>query len=172
MSDRITFRIPGVWAQEIEGFEDERGIFSPLVVKDIGFDVKESYISKSNVGVLRGLHFQKPPFPQNKLVYCLDGMIEDIIVDLRKNSSTYGKNITFFMDSIIPYRLHVPAGCAHGYYAWKDSTVLYFMDEYFHEECYGGIHWQSSERIIPSNLKVSLKDSRLPYSWDYETPFE
>jgi dTDP-4-dehydrorhamnose 3,5-epimerase len=169
--DRITFNIPGVWTQDIEAFEDERGSFSPILTNEITFSIKETYVAKTNEGYLRGLHFQKPPYAQNKIVCCIDGLIEDIIVDLRRSSPTYGEIITFFMEGDSPYLTHIPAGCAHGYYAYKDSTVIYFMDEVFHPEFYGGIRWNSCLIALPYDVKTSVKDKKLPSICDFETPF-
>lgn len=169
--DRLTFNIPGVWVQQIEGFNDARGTFSPVITSETNFAVKETYVSNTHEGYLRGLHFQKPPYPQNKIVCCVDGLIEDIVVDLRKSSPTYGEIMTFFMEGKCPHIAHIPAGCAHGYYAYQDSMIIYFMDEEFHPEFYGGIKWDSCLLSLPSGVKTSLKDSNLPKFCDFETPF-
>jgi dTDP-4-dehydrorhamnose 3,5-epimerase len=170
-TDKITFRIPGVWTQDVEGFEDERGSFSPIITDETGFPIKEMYVANTHEGYLRGLHFQMPPYPQNKIVCCVDGLIEDIIVDLRKSSPTYGDVMTFFMEGSSPYLVHIPAGCAHGYYAYRDSTVIYCMDEVFHPESYGGIKWDSCLIALPSGVKTSIKDAKLPRFCNFETPF-
>jgi len=169
--DRLTFNIPDVWVQEVEGFEDERGTFSPIINNKINFNIKETYVSHTNEGYLRGLHFQIPPYAQNKIVCCVDGIIDDIIVDLRKSSPTYGEIMSFFMDGSDPYIAHIPAGCAHGYYAYRDSIVVYFMDEEFHPELYGGIKWDSCLLTLPTGVKTSIKDNKLPRFCDFETPF-
>jgi dTDP-4-dehydrorhamnose 3,5-epimerase len=163
--------IPGVWVQNIEGFKDERGSFSPIITNETAFAIRETYISNTYEGYLRGLHFQKPPYAQNKIVCCIDGLIEDIVVDLRINSPTYGEVATFFMEGGCPHVAHIPAGCAHGYYAYRDSTVIYFMDEEFHPELYGGIKWDSCLVSLPNDVKISAKDNALPRFCDFETPF-
>ena len=169
--DKLALRIPGVWVQSIEGFKDERGTFSPVITNETDFAIKESYVSTTFEGFLRGLHFQKPPYAQNKIVCCIDGLIEDIVVDLRRNSPTYGEVMTFFMEGSSPYIAHIPVGCAHGYYAYKDSIVIYFMDQEFHPELYGGIKWDSCLIALPNDVKTSAKDQKLPKFCDFETPF-
>jgi len=169
--DKITLRIPGVWVQKIEGFEDARGTFSPIISNEVDFPIKETYISNTHEGYLRGLHVQKPPYPQNKIVCCIDGLIEDIVLDLRIHSPTYGEVVTFFMEGVCPHIAHIPAGCAHGYYAYHDSMVIYFMDEEFHPELYGGIKWDSCLISLPSGVQTSIKDAKLPRFCDFETPF-
>jgi len=169
--DKVALRIPGVWTQKVEGFEDARGTFSPIITNETDFPIKETYVSNTHEGFLRGLHFQMPPYAQNKIVCCIEGLVEDIIVDLRKSSPTYGEVMTFFLDGGCSYIAHIPAGCAHGYYAYRDSTIIYFMDEEFHPELYGGIKWDSCLIALPSGVQTSAKDAKLPRFCDFETPF-
>lgn len=169
--DKIALRIPGVWVQKIGGFRDTRGVFSPIITNETDFAIRETYVASTNQGCLRGLHFQSPPYAQNRIVCCVEGLVEDIVLDLRRDSSTYGEVMTFFMEGKCPHIAHIPTGCAHGYYAYQDSTVIYFMDEEFHPELHGGIRWDSCLVSLPIGVEASDKDNKLPKFCDFETPF-
>jgi len=171
MLEKIPLDIDGVWTAQVPDFQDMRGYLSTICNEDDNFNVKEVYIAETKEGYLRGLHFQAPPYVQSKLIYCIKGCIYDVIVDLRKHSPTYKKYISTYMDDKEKYILHVPAGCAHGYFAFELSQILYMMDKEFHPECYGGIHYDSIDVDWPSNLTTSLKDNNLPRLEHFETPF-
>ena len=108
--------------------EDSRGsftkVFSDLQYDDIEINFKESYFSKNKPGVWRGLHFQTPPMEHWKLVTVVQGKIKDYVVDIRKNSSTYGERMTFELEAGKDSLL-IPPGYAHGFFSYEDSIVLY-----------------------------------------------
>ncbi len=113
-------------------YEDERGyfikdydavVFEELGLKDISF--KEEFYSKSKKGVVRGLHFQTL-HPQSKIVSCISGSIYDVVVDLRKDSPTFGKYISVELSDKNHLSLFVPKGCAHGFMALEDETKTYY----------------------------------------------
>ena len=134
--------------------------------------------SKSSKGVLRGLHFQKPPFDQAKLVRCIEGEVLDIAVDIRKNSKTYGKHVAVLLSGENKRQLFVPRGFAHGFLVLSDSaTFAYKVDNTYAPEHDAGIRWNDKELNIQGGLidcivKVSAKDAELPFFSEFESPFK
>ena len=125
--------------------------------------------SKSSKGVLRGLHFQKPPFEQSKLVRCIEGEVLDVAVDIRKNSKTYGKHVAVLLSGENKRQLFVPRGFAHGFLVLSDSaTFAYKVDNTYAPEHDAGIRWNDEELNIEwgmedSEVMVSEKDAELPF---------
>ena len=151
-------------------FEDKRGVFNKFFFKELkevlGFDVVESYASISKKYVLRGLHFQKPPFSQAKLVYCSIGKILDVIVDMRNSSPTFGKWISVELSDQDNNVLFVPRGFAHGFVSLTDNSLVnYLADNEYNKQSEGGVIWNDSYLNIKwpvSNPIVSDKDKLLP----------
>ena len=133
--------------------------------------------SKSYKGVLRGLHFQKPPFDQAKLVRCIDGEVLDVVVDIRKNSSTYGQHFTVLLSAENKRQLFVPRGFAHGFVVLSDSaTFAYKVDNIYAPDHDAGIRWNDKELNIQwglevSEVMISEKDAELPCFSKFESPF-
>jgi dTDP-4-dehydrorhamnose 3,5-epimerase len=133
--------------------------------------------SKSSKGVLRGLHFQKPPFDQAKLVRCIEGEVLDIAVDIRKNSKTYGQHVTVLLSGENKRQLFVPRGFAHGFVVLSDSaTFAYKVDNTYAPEFDAGIRWNDKELNIQwgmedSEVIISIKDAELPFLSEFESPF-
>lgn len=133
--------------------------------------------SKSSKGVLRGLHFQKPPFEQAKLVRCIKGEVLDVAVDLRKNSKTYGKYFGVILSCENKRQLFIPRGFAHGFLVLSDSaTFAYKVDNIYAPDYDAGIRWNDKELNIKwglseSELLCSEKDAALPFFEDFESPF-
>lgn len=135
-------------------FGDERGYFESVTKSDlekIGFkDIYQVSNSFSSKGVLRGLHFQKEPYSQAKLVRCHKGRVLDVVVDIRKDSNTYGKYIAVELSSENGNILYVPRGFAHGYLALeKDSLFEYYVDNDYAPRLEDGIAWDDAEISIP-----------------------
>ena len=134
--------------------------------------------SKSRKGVLRGLHFQKPPFEQAKLVRCIEGEVLDVAVDIRKNSKTYGKYISVILSGENKLQLFVPRGFAHGFLVLSDSaTFAYKVDNTYAPDHDAGIRWNDKELNIEwgledNNVLVSKKDAELPFFSKLESPFK
>lgn len=155
-------------------FEDDRGFFYESYNKKsfrhegIEMEFVQDNQSYSQKGVLRGLHFQKPPHAQTKLVCVLAGVVQDVVVDLRKSQPTYGRHYSIELSSLNRKRLLIPKGFAHGFLVLSESAdVLYKCDEYYHPESEGGmlyddptlgIDWQMKEH----SLSLSSKDRALP----------
>jgi len=133
--------------------------------------------SKSSKGVLRGLHFQKPPFNQAKLVRCIEGRVMDVAVDIRKGSPTYGKHVAIELTGENKRQLFVPRGFAHGFSVLSDSAVFaYKVDNTYAPEFDAGIRWNDNELNIQwgfeeSEVLVSAKDAELPFFLEFDSPF-
>ena len=133
--------------------------------------------SRSSKGVLRGLHFQKPPFSQAKLVRCIEGRVMDVAVDIRKGSPTYGKHVAIELTGENKRQLFVPRGFAHGFSVLSDTAVFaYKVDNRYAPESDSGIRYDDKELNIDWGLKgseilVSAKDSELPFLSEFESPF-
>ena len=133
--------------------------------------------SKSSKGVLRGLHFQKPPFEQAKLVRCIEGEVLDIALDIRKNSKTYGKHVSVLLSGENKRQLFVPRGFAHGFLVLSDSaTFAYKVDNTYAPDHDAGLHWNDKELNIQWGMEdneviVSEKDAELPFFSKFESPF-
>ena len=164
-------------------FGDNRGYFLESYNKKKFEEVvgKTSFIqdneSKSSKGVLRGLHFQKPPFEQAKLVRCIEGEVLDVAVDIRKNSKTYGEHVAVLLSGENKRQLFVPRGFAHGFLVLSDSaTFAYKVDNTYAPDHDAGIRWNDKELNIQWGMKdgevmVSEKDAELPFFLEFESPF-
>jgi dTDP-4-dehydrorhamnose 3,5-epimerase len=162
-------------------FKDDRGFFyesfnKKKLKKDINIVFVQDNESKSKRGVIRGLHFQKPPHAQTKLVRCVDGKILDVAVDLRKNSKTYGKFFSIELSSENYKQLLVPKGFAHGFQVLSnDAIVNYKVDEYYNPDLDFGIIWNDKDLSIEWNLDLkpilSEKDLKLMSFKTLNSPF-
>jgi dTDP-4-dehydrorhamnose 3,5-epimerase len=155
-------------------FEDERGYFfesyskSKLERLGIHIDFVQDNQSFSKRGTLRGLHYQNPPFAQTKLVRVLQGEIMDVAVDLRKDSSTYGKHFGILLSAENKKQLLVPQGFAHGFSVLSETAaVSYKCDQYYNKQSEGGIRFDDATLNIDWGMDlneaiVSEKDMILP----------
>ena len=150
-------------------FKDDRGFFYESYNKnnlDINIVFVQDNESKSYKGVIRGLHFQAPPFEQTKLVRCVSGNILDVVVDLRTNSKTYGKSFSFELSSENNKQLFVPKGFAHGFQILSETAVVnYKVDNYYNPKSEKGIIWNDKDLSINWNLdlKPSLSERDLTF---------
>lgn len=133
--------------------------------------------SKSSKGVLRGLHFQKPPFAQAKLVRCIEGKVLDVVVDIRKNSKTYGQYFTTELSGENKKQVFIPRGFAHGFLVLSESAIFaYKVDNTYAPEHDAGIRWNDPIVNIPwglseSEVLVSKKDAQLSFFTEFDSPF-
>ncbi|GAB2772258.1 dTDP-4-dehydrorhamnose 3,5-epimerase [Hymenobacter luteus] len=131
--------------------------------------------SRSDRGVVRGLHFQKPPYTQAKLVRVAQGRALDVIVDIRRDSPTYGQHLMVELDSERYNMLYVPPGFAHGFTALEDNTLfLYKCTNYYAPQSEGGLLWNDPTLGIQwgvENPTVSAKDQILPTLAELDSPF-
>lgn len=135
-------------------FGDERGYFESLTneqLEELGFNgVYQVSNSLSGKGIVRGLHYQKDPYCQAKVVRCQRGAVLDVVVDIRKDSSTYGKYTSVLLTSENGRMLYVPRGFAHGFVSLKDDTLFeYYVDNAYSPKNEGGILWNDEDLHIP-----------------------
>ena len=179
----IKTKIDGLVIFKPKIIKDKRGYFfesfkQENINKLLGniFFVQENE-SESLKGVLRGLHFQKPPHTQSKLVRCIKGQVLDIALDLRKNSKTYGHFESTVLSSENKEQLFVPKGFAHGFIVLSNSATLsYKVDNYYNVESESGIIWNDSFlnidwKISKSKIIISEKDRKLPTFNNFISPF-
>jgi len=170
----ITTPIPEVLIFEPDVFGDHRGYFFESFRQDVfekhvgNIQFVQDNQSKSGYGVLRGLHFQKPPFTQAKLVQCLQGEVLDIAVDIRIGSPTYGKHVAVKLSEENHRQLYIPRGFAHGFAVLSSTAVFsYKCDNYYHPESDGGIAWNDPDINIDwilssDDIQLSNKDTTQP----------
>ena len=163
----------GLYELEPLVFGDERGYFFESYRRDLSesLGIKEDFVqdnqSFSVQGTLRGLHYQKDPHAQAKLVSVTSGKVLDVAVDIRRHSPTYGRHHKVILDAEKHNMFLIPAGFAHGFLALEDSVFVYKCSNYYHKESEGGIHFNDSElninwKIPENELIISEKDMILP----------
>ena len=171
--------VKGVCVLKPKVFEDNRGFFyeswnQEIFNNAVGEEVKflQDNHSSSNVGVLRGLHYQIGPKPQGKLVRCVSGAVFDVAVDIRKSSSTFGEWTSIVLDNIDKLMIWIPVGFAHGFLALeKNSEVLYKTSELWIKGQGRSIRWDDKDininwpltEINCSKPKLSEKDSKASF---------
>tara|TARA_Y100001958_G_C21003980_1_gene386690 strand:- start:84 stop:632 length:549 start_codon:yes stop_codon:yes gene_type:complete len=149
-------------------------LFNKLVCNT---DFVQDNESKSTKGVLRGLHFQKPPFNQAKLVRCTHGEVFDVVVDLRKNSLTYGKHESLRLSEKNKLQLFIPRGFAHAFLVLSETAVFsYKVDNYYSASSDSGIIWNDPTLDIDwpipySDIIISKKDKSLLKFSEFKSPF-
>jgi len=175
--------IEGLVVIEPEIFYDSRGYFfesynQNLFIKKLGdFKFVQDNESKSFKGVLRGFHFQKPPFEQAKLVRCIEGEVLDVALDLRKNSSTYGKHEKVILSGDNKKQFFIPRGFAHAFLVLSETAIFsYKVDNIYAPQSDSGIIWNDSSLLIDwgiddSKLIISEKDKSLGVLKNFESPF-
>ena len=158
---------------------DNRGSFIKTfhepTFKELGLttDFKEEFHTISVKNVIRGMHFQLPPEAHIKLVYCAAGAVMDVVLDLRKNSSTYGKFHVVKLDGIKGNSLYIPVGLAHGYKVLSErSVVIYKTTTIFSAACDTGVLWNSCGIDWQCDTPIlSDKDTKLPALAEFDSPF-
>ena len=167
--------LKGCFIIEPQVFVDERGYFSETYRQDkleafLGFKINfcQDNESKSSYGVLRGLHYQLPPFSQTKLVRVLKGSVLDIAVDIRKGSKTFGKHVTVELTGENKKQVLVPRGFAHGFVVLsEEATFAYKVDNYYSPECDRGIAFDDQSlnidwKLPTDKMRLSPKDTKQP----------
>ena len=160
-------------------FKDERGFFYESYNKnnlDIDIDFVQDNESKSYKGVIRGLHFQAPPFEQTKLVRCVSGNILDVAVDIRTNSKTYGKSFSVELSSENNKQLFIPKGFAHGFQVLSETAIVnYKVDGFYNPDSDSGLIWNDKDLSINWSIDVkpilSVKDLKLMSFRELKSPF-
>ena len=163
--------IPDIIIIEPDVFKDERGYFFESFKENelndfLGYDVKfcQENESKSSYGVLRGLHYQEQPFTQVKLVRVIQGSVLDVVVDIRKDSPTFGKNIAVELNQENKKQLFIPRGFAHGFVVLSETAIFsYKVSNYYNKKSDRGISFDDPNldidwKINREDLKISIKD--------------
>ncbi|PKP53032.1 MAG: dTDP-4-dehydrorhamnose 3,5-epimerase [Bacteroidetes bacterium HGW-Bacteroidetes-1] len=162
-------------------FEDNRGYFFESYNKDkfsqhgIDHNFIQDNESKSVKGVLRGLHFQAPPYAQGKLVRVMKGAVLDVAVDIRKNSPTYGEWASILLTESNKWMYWVPPGFAHGFVTMEDNTVFFYKcTNLYNKASEGSIRWNDPDLNIDWGIEspvLSEKDQHAPLFRDFISPF-
>ena len=165
-------------------FSDERGWFSETynarkwgpLLSDVSF-VQDNESYSRQTGTVRGLHYQRPPFGQAKLVRCLRGSILDVAVDLRVGSPTYGQSVSFELSATSGQQIFIPIGFAHGFMTLEpDTEIAYKVSEFYAPDHEFGLKWDDPALAIkwptpPTGAHLSPKDQELGGFKDFESPF-
>lgn len=180
----IKTALEGVVIIEPRIFEDPRGyFFESFSERDFNAQVREVRFvqdneSMSSYGVMRGLHFQRPPFTQSKLVRCVKGAVLDVAVDIRKGSPTYGQHVAVELTEDNHRQFFVPRGFAHGFAVLSDTAIFqYKCDNFYAPQADGGISILDDSlgidwRIPTDKAILSEKDTKHPLLKDFDSPFD
>jgi dTDP-4-dehydrorhamnose 3,5-epimerase len=170
----VTTEFEGLLVLEPDVFQDHRGFFMESFNKEwyhennLVSNFVQDNQSHSIKNVIRGLHFQKPPHAQTKLVRALYGKVWDVVVDLRSNQSTFGKKFLIELSSENRKQLLIPKGFAHGFSVLSDFAVLFYKcDQYYHSESDAGVLFSDPTlhidwKVELSDAIVSMKDKTMP----------
>jgi dTDP-4-dehydrorhamnose 3,5-epimerase len=176
-------KTPGVHILSGRDIEDKRGWFWKAFEKDkldragLSFSCQEIFYSYSIEGVVRGMHYQGKPSASSKIVTCLTGHVLDVILDLRRSSSRYGRAEAFWLDEYRKRSIFIPPGVAHGFYVKRGPAIMsYQTDMKYYADADFGIKWNS----IPFDWPISElegviesdRDKNLPLWESFITPFE
>ncbi len=180
----IKTAIEGVYIIEPRVFGDARGYFfesfnAREFAEKTGVHVNfvQDNESMSHYGVLRGLHFQQPPYTQAKLVRVVKGSVLDVAVDIRKNSPTYGQYVSIELTGENHLQFFVPKGFAHGFSVLSDEVIFqYKCDEFYAPQSEGALAWDDPDlaidwRLPTDKVLLSEKDRHHPNFRDFVTPF-
>jgi dTDP-4-dehydrorhamnose 3,5-epimerase len=167
--------LPGPLLIEVRRFADARGAFAETFSRRdfaaLGIEedfVQDNWSRSDTIGTIRGLHFQRPPRAQAKLVRVLRGAILDVAVDIRHGSPTFGRHVAVTLEEGDGRMLYVPEGFAHGFCTLRPATeVAYKVNEFYAPDCDGGIAWDDPALgiewpVAPGRAVLSDKDARLP----------
>lgn len=172
--------LPGVHLLQPKVFTDNRGDFvktyhtGAFAELGISFTPVEEFFSTSHKGVLRGMHFQLPPHDHAKLVYCIRGRVLDVLLDLRKNSPTYGKTASAELSRENHHQFYIPSGVAHGFLSLEDNSVMIYKTSTVHAPSHdAGILWDSFGFEWPqgASYTISPRDQKLPALSAFLNPF-
>lgn len=181
----VKCKIEGLYILQPKIFGDDRGYFyESFQAKEFAEHIQPSASfvqdnqSFSSYGVLRGLHFQRPPYAQSKLVRVIQGRVLDVAVDIRKGSPTYGQYEAVELSGENHRQFYIPRGFAHGFLVLSEQALFqYKCDQYYNPASEGALAWNDPDiniawPINPADVKLSEKDKRHPSLKDFDSPFE
>jgi dTDP-4-dehydrorhamnose 3,5-epimerase/CDP-3, 6-dideoxy-D-glycero-D-glycero-4-hexulose-5-epimerase len=172
--------LPGAHVLEPRVLGDERGDFvktfhaGVFVALGLEFQPVEEFYSTSRRGVLRGMHFQRPPHDHAKLVYCIQGAVLDVLLDLRRSRPTYGQAASVHLSRENHRLLYVPAGLAHGFLALTDDAVMVYKTTTVHAPSHdAGIRWDGFgfDWKLTAAPVLSARDRGFPVLSEFDSPF-
>ncbi|WP_017931042.1 dTDP-4-dehydrorhamnose 3,5-epimerase [Robiginitomaculum antarcticum] len=181
----IPTELADVWLISPKRFSDDRGYFSETfkhnlfeqaIGRSVSF-VQDNFSHSLYTGTVRGLHFQKPPFAQGKLIKCLRGRIQDVAIDIRKNSPSYGRSVSAELSEENGNQLWIPEGFLHGFCTLQENCdVAYKCTNYYSSECDANIRWDDADlnvewKVDSNNVILSKKDKTAPGFADFDSPF-
>ena len=173
--DIINTKIEDVLLLKPSVYNDTRGYFfesynqNLLSKNNFNINFVQDNESKSNFGVLRGIHFQNSPFEQSKLIRVIKGKIQDVAIDLRPSSKTYKKYVSIILDDKNKEQLFIPKGFGHAFLTLSDSAIIsYKVDNFYNQDADGGIKYDDpsiniSWELNKNQIILSDKDNKLPY---------
>jgi dTDP-4-dehydrorhamnose 3,5-epimerase len=178
--DFIETAIPGLFIIKPRVFEDSRGVFvknfqaAKFESRGLESGFRELFYSYSRKGVIRGMHFQKPPHDHAKLVYVTAGAVRDVIVDLRRGSPAYGQAVSAELSAVNHQAVYIPRGCAHGFLSLEDGSCVNYLQTTEHEPSADsgirydsfGFDWECAAPVL------SDRDRAFPSFADFDTPFK
>ena len=175
-------KLDGVWLITPMRFGDARGFFSESwnkrALADAGLDidwVQDNHSMSVHAGTVRGLHFQAPPYAQDKLVRCGRGALFDVAVDIRKDSPTYGAWVGYELSADNGRQLLIPAGFLHGFATLvPDTEIIYKCSDYYAPECDGAVRFNSLDidwHLGDLEPVLSQKDTTAQAFADFDSPF-
>jgi len=171
----------GLISLEPRIFTDHRGTFvktfhdAAFRALGLPFAAREEFFSTSHKNVVRGMHFQVPPADHAKLVYCINGAVLDVVLDLRCQSPTYGRAHAEELSEANRRSLYIPTGFAHGFLALTEGALMVYKTSTVHDPaCDRGIHWQGFGFAWPVDAATAIlskRDSEFPRLADFNSPF-
>jgi dTDP-4-dehydrorhamnose 3,5-epimerase len=171
----------GLLILEPKVFGDSRGYFVETYNSRewMGAGINCSFVqdnqSMSGKNIIRGLHFQRPPYAQAKLVRVIQGSVLDVVVDIRKGSATYGKHFTSLLTSENCMQLYIPEGFAHGFATLENNTLfIYKCSDYYKPEAEDGLAWDDEDLNIQWNITnpiLSERDKTFKPFREFDSPF-
>jgi dTDP-4-dehydrorhamnose 3,5-epimerase len=175
----VPTELPGLHVIRPKIFQDMRGCFVKTFHRDafgqlgLDFEPREEFFSISAKGVLRGMHFQLPPVAHAKLVYCIVGRVLDVVVDLRRNSPTFGHSCVRELGAANREMFFIPVGFAHGFLALEENSTMVYQTSTVHSPAHdAGVHWDSFGFDWPVKTPVlSERDKKFPALRDFQSPF-
>ncbi len=164
--------IDGVFTIHMPAFTDERGVFQKLYRRDlfkaagIDWQIREEFVSVSGQGVLRGMHFQRPPHAHHKLVSCFQGKVLDVLLDMRRASATFGQTISFELGGEVK-GVVVPVGMAHGFYSMEGNSMVHYQTSAEYAPDFdAGIRWDSFGFEWPDPASSLSERDQVHPGWD------
>lgn len=173
-------KLKGCYVLQFPIAHDNRGQFVKTIQRSVfeeqglEADFRECFYTTSHTNVLRGMHFQVPPSDHAKLLYCTEGSIYDVTLDLRRNSPTYGQHEVYELSSKASNAVYLPRGIAHGFFVREGPAVMVYHVTTEHDAAHdAGIRWDSFDAAWPTvSPIISPRDAGFVSFSDFESPFE